>query len=204
MRLPSFRSEPGFWVSAGTHVGLLVFALFSVAAPALPEAQEGVPVEVITENQFSELTKGERNAEKPLSDAKPRADKKAEKFEEKEPENAKVDSPTAPTRTSDMKLANADEMPLRVNEPDPAAEGDVPVRLEPRLRLEPGLAAQRPQQTGRERDGRAGHPGGHRAHPRGQHPRGKPFAAGHPEGELDALAGPAGGVVAQQPLPDDE
>ncbi|MCJ2037746.1 cell envelope integrity protein TolA [Methylobacterium sp. J-059] len=122
MRLPSFRSEPGFWVSAGTHVGLLVFALFSVAAPALPEAQEGVPVEVITENQFSELTKGERNAEKPLSDAKPRADKKAEKFEEKEPENAKVDSPTAPTRTSDMKLANADEMPLRVNEPDPAAE----------------------------------------------------------------------------------
>ena len=122
MRLPSFRSEPGFWVSAGTHVGLLVFALFSVAAPALPEAQEGVPVEVITENQFSELTKGERNAEKPLSDAKPRADKKAEKFEEKEPENAKVDSPTAPTRTSDMKLANADEMPLRVNEPDPSAE----------------------------------------------------------------------------------
>ena len=122
MRLPSFRSEPGFWVSAGTHVGLLVFALFSVAAPALPEAQEGVPVEVITENQFSELTKGERNAEKPLSDAKPRADKKAEKFEEKEPENAKVDSPTAPTRTSDMKLANADEMPLRVTEPDPSAE----------------------------------------------------------------------------------
>ncbi|TXN83959.1 cell envelope integrity protein TolA [Methylobacterium sp. WL8] len=122
MRLASFRSEPGFWVSAGTHVGLLVFALFSVAAPALPEAQEGVPVEVITENQFSELTKGERNAEKPLSDAKPRADKKAEKFEEKEPENAKVDSPTAPTRTSDMKLANADEMPLRVNEPDPSAE----------------------------------------------------------------------------------
>ncbi|TXM70049.1 cell envelope integrity protein TolA [Methylobacterium sp. WL120] len=122
MRLPSFRSEPGFWVSAGTHVGLLVFALFSVAAPALPEAQEGVPIEVITENQFSELTKGERNAEKPLSDAKPRADKKAEKFEEKEPENAKVDSPTAPTRTSDMKLANADEMPLRVNEPDPSAE----------------------------------------------------------------------------------
>ncbi|WP_375457407.1 cell envelope integrity protein TolA [uncultured Methylobacterium sp.] len=121
MKLPSFRSQPGFWVSAGLHVGLLAFALFSVAAPALPEAQEGVPVEVITENQFSELTKGERNAEKPLSDAKPRADRKAEKFEEREPENAKVDVPTAPTRTSAVKLANADEMPLRV-EPDPAPE----------------------------------------------------------------------------------
>ncbi len=37
------RKEPGVWISAGTHVALLAFALFSVAAPALPEAQEGVP-----------------------------------------------------------------------------------------------------------------------------------------------------------------
>lgn len=128
MKLPSFRGEPGFWVSAGLHAGLLVFALFSVAAPALPEAQEGVPVEVITENQFSELTRGERNAEKPLSDAKPRADRKAETFEEREPENAKVDAPTAPTRTSAMKLANADEMPLR-GEPDPAVEAAKAAKL---------------------------------------------------------------------------
>ena len=52
------RKEPGVWISAGTHVALLALALVSVAAPALPEAQEGVPVEVITENQFSEITKG--------------------------------------------------------------------------------------------------------------------------------------------------
>ena len=58
------RKEPGVWISAGTHVALLALALFSVAAPALPEAQEGVPVEVITENQFSEITKGERPADK--------------------------------------------------------------------------------------------------------------------------------------------
>ncbi|WP_375466254.1 cell envelope integrity protein TolA [uncultured Methylobacterium sp.] len=122
MKLPFHRGEPGFWVSAGIHAGLLAFALLSVAAPALPEAQEGVPVEVITENQFSELTKGERNADKPTPDAKPRADRKADKIEEREPENAKVDSPTAPTRTAEMKLANAEEMPLRVTEPDPAAE----------------------------------------------------------------------------------
>jgi colicin import membrane protein len=112
------RKEPGVWISAGTHVALLAFALFSVAAPALPEAQEGVPVEVITENQFSEITKGERQADKPMPNAQPRADRQAEKVEDREPENAKTDAPTAPTRTADMKLANAEEMPLRA-EPDP-------------------------------------------------------------------------------------
>jgi len=112
------RKEPGVWISAGTHVALLALALVSVAAPALPEAQEGVPVEVITENQFSEITKGERQADKPMPNATSRADRKAEKFEDREPENSKTDAPTAPTRTAEMKLANAEEMPLR-GEPDP-------------------------------------------------------------------------------------
>lgn len=122
MALKLDRREPGVWISVGTHVAVVAAAIIGISAPALPEAQEGVPVEVITENQFSELTKGERNAEKPLSDAKPRADRQAEKFEEREPENAKVDSPTAPTRTADMKVANADAMALRMSEPDPAEE----------------------------------------------------------------------------------
>lgn len=111
------RREPGVWISAGTHVALLGLVLLGVSAPALPEAQEGVPVEVITENQFSEITKGERQADKPMPNAQPRADRQAEKVEDREPENAKTDAPTAPTRTSDMKLANAEDMPLRA-EPD--------------------------------------------------------------------------------------
>jgi len=111
------RREPGVWISAGTHVALLGFVLLGVSAPALPEAQEGVPVEIITENQLSELTKGERQADKPMPNAQSRADKQAEKIEEREPENSKTDAPTAPKRTAEMKLANADEMPLRA-EPD--------------------------------------------------------------------------------------
>lgn len=122
MRIPFDRSEPGVWISAATHVGLLAVALLAVAAPALPDAQEGVPVEVMTEQQFSELTKGERNADKPLPDAKTRADRVADKLEEREPENAKVDAPAPPKRPADIKVANAEEMPLRVNEPDPAEE----------------------------------------------------------------------------------
>ncbi len=107
------RQKPGVWISAGTHVALLGFVLLGVSAPALPEAQEGVPVEVITEKQLSEITKGERQAEKPLPNAQSRADRQAEKHEDREPENAKVDAPTAPKRTAEMKLANADEIPLR-------------------------------------------------------------------------------------------
>jgi colicin import membrane protein len=119
VRIPFRRNEPGVWVSAATHVGLLTVALLSVAAPALPDAQEGVPVEVMTEQQYSELTKGERNADAPQSNAKPRADRLAEKIEEREPENAKVDAPAPPKRPADMKVASAEEMPLRSSEPDP-------------------------------------------------------------------------------------
>lgn len=119
MRIPFRRNEPGVWVSAATHVGLLTVALLSVAAPALPDAQEGVPVEVMTEQQYSELTKGERNADAPQPNAKPRADRLAEKIEEREPENAKVDAPAPPKRPADMKVASAEEMPLRSSEPDP-------------------------------------------------------------------------------------
>lgn len=123
--LPTFdRREPGVWISAGTHVALLGLVLLGVSAPALPEAQEGVPVEVITEQQLSEITKGERQADKPMPNAQPRADRQAEKVEDREPENAKTDAPTAPTRTAEMKIANAEEMPLRavpdVNEAEAA------------------------------------------------------------------------------------
>jgi len=113
--LPAFnRREPGVWISAGTHVALLGLVLLGVSAPALPEAQEGVPVEVITEQQLSEITKGERQADKPMPNAQSRADRQDEKVEDREPENAKTDAPTAPTRTAEMKIANAEAMPLRV------------------------------------------------------------------------------------------
>lgn len=121
MALRFERKEPGVWISALAHAVLLGAALLAIPAPALPDAEEGVPVEVITENQFSELTRGERNAEKPQE--KPnQADRVSEKREEREPENAKVDKPAAPTRTEDMKLASVDEIPLRAETADPAKE----------------------------------------------------------------------------------
>ena len=118
---PFKNREPGVWISAGAHAAVLGLALFAVAAPALPDAQEGVPVEVLTEQQFSELTRGERNAERPEKTPN-RADRVAEKQEQREPENAKTDAPAAPTRTADTKIAAVDAMPLRANEADPVKE----------------------------------------------------------------------------------
>lgn len=113
--------EPGVWISAAAHAAVLGLALFAVAAPALPDAQEGVPVEVLTEQQFSELTRGERNAEKPENNPN-RADRISEKMEQREPENAKTDAPAAPTRTAETKLAAVDAMPLRADTADPVKE----------------------------------------------------------------------------------
>ena len=145
MRIPFHRSEPGVWVSAGAHVALLTVALLAVAAPALPDAQEGVPVEVMTEQQFSELTKGERNADKPLPNAKPRADRVADKAEEREPDNAKVDAPAPPKRPAEMKIANAEEMPLRVSEPDSSAvaEAELAKAAEKAAKAEAAKAAEK-------------------------------------------------------------
>ena len=115
------RREPGVWISGAAHAAVLGVALFAVAAPALPDAQEGVPVEVLTEQEFSEMTRGQRDAEKPENTPN-RADRVSEKIEEREPENAKVDAPTAPTRTADVKVASVDAMPLRSDTADPVKE----------------------------------------------------------------------------------
>ena len=115
------RREPGVWISAAAHAAVLGAALFAVAAPALPDAQEGVPVEVMTEQEFSQMTRGQRDAEKPENTPN-RAERVAEKIEEREPENAKVDAPAAPTRTADMKVASVDAMPLRSDTADPVKD----------------------------------------------------------------------------------
>ncbi|KMO10929.1 cell envelope biogenesis protein TolA, partial [Methylobacterium platani JCM 14648] len=123
MVLPFDRSEPGVWVSAGVHVVLVGLALFAAASHVLPQSEEGVPVEVITENQFSELTKGQRDGEAPAKS--PRADRVAEKQQDNDPGEAKANVPTPPTRPPDIKVANAEEMPVpplrpALEQPEPA------------------------------------------------------------------------------------
>jgi len=119
------RSEPGVWVSGAVHATLLTGLLIGFASSKFPEADEGIPVEVITDSQFSEITRGETNAKQPHPDPKPRAERVAEVREERDPGEAKRDVPTPPTRPAEMKVA---EQPVEAAAPSPPLP---PVRPEP-------------------------------------------------------------------------
>jgi colicin import membrane protein len=121
------RAEPGFWVSGALHAALLGALVFGFAfSQKFPEAEEGIPVEVLTDNQFSEITRGETNAKAPQPDPKPRTDHVAEVREERDPGEAKRDVPTPPTRPAEMKVAD-EAVEVSVPPPPPVP----PVRPEP-------------------------------------------------------------------------
>jgi colicin import membrane protein len=99
-------SEPGYWVSGVAHAAMLVVAAVGFSSVAeFPEAQEGIPVEVITDNQFSQITKGEKTAKEVTPDQKPRAERVADKAELRDPGEEKRDTPAPPKRPEDMKVA---------------------------------------------------------------------------------------------------
>ena len=119
LKLKFNPSEPGFWVSGVAHVTLLGAALFGLSTVArFPEAHEGIPVEVITDNQFSQITKGETTAKAALPNPKPRADRVAEKIEQRDPGEDKRDAPAPPKRPEEMKVAEKEE-PIAAQPPTP-------------------------------------------------------------------------------------
>ncbi len=128
MGLKFDRNEPGVWVSGAAHAALLVAGLFAFSSSQFPDAAEGIPVEIITDNQLSEITKGESNAEKPQPDPKPRVDRVAEKQEERDPGEAKRDAPSPPTRPAEMKT---DDKPVEAALPPPPPPPARPERLNP-------------------------------------------------------------------------
>ncbi len=99
--------EPGLWVSGAAHAAMLAAGLFAFSAERLPDAEEGIPVEIVTDNQLSEITRGETTAKQALPDPKPRVDRVAEAKQERDPGEAPRDVPSPPTRPAEM--AQADE-----------------------------------------------------------------------------------------------
>jgi colicin import membrane protein len=104
------RSEPGFWLSGAAHAGMLVAGLVAYSAPSFPDAQEGIPVEIVTENQFSQITKGEEDAKQAQPDPKPRVDRVADKTERRDPGEEKRDVPAPPKRPADSKVEDQEEV----------------------------------------------------------------------------------------------
>jgi len=118
LKLKFNTSEPGLWVSGVAHASLLAAALIGLSVGTeFPEAEEGIPVEIITDKQLSQITKGETNAKAPQP--KPRAERVADKTELKDPGEDKRDAPAPPKRPAEMKVADKEE-PVAAQPPPPA------------------------------------------------------------------------------------
>ncbi len=111
MALSFDRTRPGFWLSGAAHVALLGAGLIAFTADKLPDAEEGIPVEMITDNQLSQITRGETSAPKVQPDPKPRVDRQADTRVERDPGEAKQDVPAPPKRPADVKLAAEEAEP---------------------------------------------------------------------------------------------
>jgi len=112
--------NPGFAVSGGVHIGLLALALFSLSlSPQFDGAQESVPIEILSAQQFNQIMKGEKTA------AQVKPSQRAEKFAELAELNPQPSPSDAP------KTVSASPPPLkRQADPGQAEPQEAPKPLE--------------------------------------------------------------------------
>jgi colicin import membrane protein len=117
------KSDPGVVVSAAAHVALLVVSLVAFSdTNKYHDAQETVPVEIITDQQLNQIMKGEKDA-KQAQPTPVKADKVAE-LEDKTPTQApeaKVDVPTPPPPLKRIPDPGEDDAPSPPTPPRRAA-----------------------------------------------------------------------------------
>jgi len=139
------REEPGFVVSAAVHAGLLLTMLVLLSdARKFEDAQEAVPVDVLTDSQFNQIMKGEKSARAAKT---PRVDRVADETETKAHPplaEAKKDVPTPPPplkRRADPgedDKADPPTPPKRLAAlPPPASRPPEPPRPEPKPEAKP-------------------------------------------------------------------
>jgi hypothetical protein len=103
-------SKTGMWVSAAMHAGLLAFLVFGFAyAPTFDDASETIPVDAVTQTQFNEIMKGERDA-KPMKEPPPAP-----------PVKPAAEAPPPPPPPPELKTADAPPPP-----PPPPVEAAPP------------------------------------------------------------------------------
>lgn len=146
-KLVSWR-QPGGLVSAVSHLALLVasFAAFSSAKP-FEAASESVPVDIVSEKDFTELTKGARDSKLVLPEPQRRVDKIAETKSDKDPGEAKKDIAAEPPKvepapepppsvpTPPARVAIAPPTPAQVPPAPPTPP--IPPARPPELRVAP-------------------------------------------------------------------
>ena len=146
------RSEPGLFASSAAHAGLLLAMLVLFSEPAkFEDAEEAVPVEVVTEDAPTEVPKGEKSARE--AKPKPRADRVAKEAVTKPRPpiaEAKKDVPTPPPPLRRLPDPGAEEKPeptppKRVAALPPAPEP--PRRPTPERKPEPPKPVEKPAEA---------------------------------------------------------
>jgi colicin import membrane protein len=115
--------EPGLIVSGAVHAALLAATLVAFSDDAkFADAQESVPVEVVTDQQFNQIMKGEQSAK--ATQPRPRVDREAEKAETKPLPplaEARKDTPTPPPPLKRIPDPGEDDKPEPPTPPERAA-----------------------------------------------------------------------------------
>jgi colicin import membrane protein len=133
-------SEPGLPLSVAAHAVVLVASLIGLSsAQPFADAEETLPVELITADQFSAMTKGERTAKAVQPTPKPRIDKVAEVEEIKPTQGTdQTDVPTPPARAPE--ISDATSAP-----PLPPTRPPDPVKPEPKPEPQKAVEPQKPE-----------------------------------------------------------
>ncbi|MEA2861286.1 MAG: hypothetical protein QOC72_3325 [Methylobacteriaceae bacterium] len=139
--------EPGVVVSAGAHVALLAATLIAFAdTKKFDDAPESIPVEMISDQQFSQIMKGDKTAKQ--VQPKQKAEKIAEVTETKPTPpvaEAKRDVPTPPPPLKRLPDPGEDDKPeLKPEPPTPPQRVAALPAPEPPPRPEPKLAKPEP------------------------------------------------------------
>jgi hypothetical protein len=126
-------------ISGTLHAGLLLWGLIAFAArPNEAPLTDSLPVEFVSDTQFSQLTAGVKNAPQPIENAKPLADKTGEPKPVKELAPKVVDKPEIRT---DSSAAEAKTQPKQQAK---AAEKSEP-KVEPKAEPKPADKADKPK-----------------------------------------------------------
>ncbi len=128
-------SKPGLPISGGVHAALLLGTLVAFSStPKFEDAAEAIPVEMISANEFSQITRGEKTAKEIRPEPKTRVDRVAEK-EEQKPQTtaeAKRDVPAPVSRPPQPEPEKKPEpQPTPPPPPAPKAEAKPEPKPEP-------------------------------------------------------------------------
>jgi hypothetical protein len=126
-------------ISGTLHAGLLLWGLIAFAArPNEAPPTDSLPVEFVSDTQFSQLTAGVKNAPQPIENAKPLTDKTGEPKPVKELAPKVVDKPEIRT---DSSAAEAKTQPKQQAK---AVEKSEP-KVEPKAEPKPADKADKPK-----------------------------------------------------------